>query len=93
MNIKRDQEIMRKLKVSSMAYLILRTNMGDVHLNLRSGEDHYFLSLDSVPMEKEKEVELMAILFPETKTLTEERVMELVKEAKPKGRPKGSKNK
>lgn len=93
MNIKRDQEIMRKLKVSSMAYLVLRTNMGDVHLNLRAGEDRYFISLDSVPMEKEKEEELMAILFPETKTLTEERVMELIKESKPKGRPKGSKNK
>lgn len=64
-DLKRDQEVMKKLKVSSMAYLVLRTNMGDVHLNLRFGEDHYFLSLDSVPMEKEKQDEMMALLFPE----------------------------
>jgi len=81
-DLKRDQEIMKKLKVSSLAYILLRTNMGDVHLNLRFGEDHYFLSLDSVPMEKEKQDELMAILFPEP-------IHEVPKlEVKPKGRPK-----
>lgn len=83
-DLKRDQEVMRKLKVSSMAYLVLRTNMGDVHLNLRKDEDHYFLSLDSVPMEKEKEDEMMALLFPEP-------IHEVKKVEKPMGRPKGSK--
>ncbi len=60
--------------------------MGDVHLNLRASEDHYFLSLDSVPMEKEKENEMMAILFPEP-------IHEIPTLEKPKGRPKGSKGK
>lgn len=88
MNYKHDTELMKALKVETITYLIAKTNKGELSLNLRFGEHDYFLTLDSVQLDKEKNEEVMAILIPKV-----EKKEDIRQESKAKGRPKGSKNK
>lgn len=58
----KDKAIIRLFKLDSIAYLIARTNKGDVHKVLRKDDDTYHYTLDSVPMDKEQEAEFVKIL-------------------------------
>lgn len=61
--ISQDNEIMRVLKVSEVRRIICNTNKGVLELMLRKGDTKYFLTLDSVPLDKETNKELMDLLF------------------------------
>ena len=50
MNIEKDQELMKILKISEIRHLICQTNKGELALQLRFGEDKYTYVLDSVPI-------------------------------------------
>lgn len=89
MNYKHDTELMNALKVETITYLIAKTNKGELSLNLRFREHDYFLTLDSVQLDKEKNEEVMAILIPKVEKKEDSKH----EEPKVKGRPKGSKNK
>jgi hypothetical protein len=58
----KDKEIMRLLKVEYIAKPIVNTSKGLLALVLRKNEDEYHLVLDAVPLDKEKEQELMKLL-------------------------------
>jgi len=49
---------MRILKVSVLNHLILKTDKGDLTLQIRKGEETYQFVLDSVPVSEEKQKEL-----------------------------------
>ena len=61
--LKIDDKIMKKLEANTIRRLICITNKGQLDLVIRKGENDYFLTLDSVPIEKELNRELMDILF------------------------------
>lgn len=59
MNVERDTQLMRILKVSEIRHLIAHTNKGDLTLMLRFGEDKYNFLLDACPMDEETNDELL----------------------------------
>lgn len=63
MNIKQDKEIIRVLKLDRVSHLIRQTDLGELSITLRKGSDDYFMTLDSVPLEKYKNDELMKLIF------------------------------
>ena len=61
--ISQDNEIMKLLHTSEVRRVICNTNKGVLELVIRKGENRYFLTLDSVPLDKETNKELMDLLF------------------------------
>ena len=61
--LKIDDKIMKLLNASTIRRPICLTNKGALELCVRKGESNYFLTLDSVPIEKELNDKLMNILF------------------------------
>lgn len=62
-NLKKDKEIINKLKLAYLSRVICFTDKGMLTLQLRKGENAYNLILDSVPLDKETNKELMDLLF------------------------------
>lgn len=99
-SIKSDHKIMELLEVTELRHFVAQTNKGELTLMLRKGETAYRLVLDAVPVSQETHNILMPILFPEKKveipTVNKMFHAELpivpALVSKPKGRPKGSKN-
>lgn len=93
--ILQDDMLMKKLDVSTINRLICYTDKGILTLQIRKGDNQYHLCLDSVPLEKEVNKEIMELLFP-LQTLEAQKVNKEITEAqlpvKSKGRPKGAKN-
>lgn len=61
--LKIDDQIMKKLDASNIRRPICLTNKGALELCIVKGGTQYYLTLDSVPVEKELNRELMDILF------------------------------
>lgn len=61
--LKIDDQIMKKLDASNIRRSICKTNKGALELCIVKGGTEYYLTLDSVPVEKELNRELMDILF------------------------------
>ena len=61
--IKQDDIIMKTLGVGEIRRVICNTNKGVLELMIRKGDTKYFLTLDSVPLEKEINKTLMDLLF------------------------------
>jgi hypothetical protein len=59
--MKQDKLLMKLLKVSSIAHLLVRTNKGDLHKVLRDTDKDYHYTLDSVPVDKETAKELIKL--------------------------------
>ncbi len=53
--IKKDQRIMRVLKVSELRYHIGQTNLGPIDIMIRYGEEKYNFLLDSSPLDDNTE--------------------------------------
>lgn len=49
----KDQKIMYILKASSLKYLVCKTSIGDLELNINKDTNEYFFTLDSVILPKE----------------------------------------
>lgn len=69
--IQTDNKIIEKLKLKTLSRFICDTDKGTLKLQLRKGENTYHLVLDSIPLEKELNEELMGLLFPAPITQTE----------------------
>ncbi len=67
--IKQDSRIMELLKVSTINRIICSTDKGMLTLQIRKGDKGYHLVLDAVPLDKEKNDELMSILFPKPEAI------------------------
>jgi hypothetical protein len=61
--LKTDDAVMKCLDILVIRRPICITNKGQLDLVIRKGENNYFLSIDSVPLEKEVNDKLMDILF------------------------------
>ncbi len=82
--LKQDDKIIKALDIKVIRRLLCITDKGQLDLVIRKGENKYFLSLDSVPLPREINDELMEIMFP---------VKQVPEVDKTKiGRPKGSKS-
>lgn len=57
-----NEEIMRILKVEDVQYPICETSKGKLSWQIRKGSDEKHLLLDSVPLSKETENELIKII-------------------------------
>lgn len=99
-----DHKIMSILKVNEISRVICDTNMGTLKLRIRKGETEYKFILDAVELPKDMNKELMEAIYPKVieqtivPTVVKVTVGEELKKhdlvmLKPKGRPKGSKNK
>lgn len=62
--IQQDDKIMKMLEVVDIRRVICNTNKGVLEVMIRKGDTKYFLTLDSVPLAKELNKELMDTLFP-----------------------------
>lgn len=58
-----DHETMKILGVSELRHLICHTNLGELTLMLRKGENQYTFVLDAVPVGTEQNKELTALFF------------------------------
>ena len=65
--LKRDKAIMKLLKLDSISHNLAETTKGTLRLVARNYQDFHSLTLDAVPLEKEKNDELLELLYP-TKT-------------------------
>lgn len=106
--LKQDDAIFKTLNLKTINRLICTTDKGILTLQIRKGETHYYLCLDSVPLEKELNKTLMELIFPVAKVevpqvhkgniseVTDTGIaitLKTVKISKKKaGRPKGAKN-
>lgn len=100
--IETDDKIFKCLDLKWIGRLVCTTDRGPLSLQIRKGESTYHLCLDSVPLDKKINDELIALLFPKkeleipkvNKIASEKplKVEEIFPTAKPKGRPKGAKN-
>ena len=63
-NSKRDNEIMRLLKIVDIGHIIATSSKGNITLNLRKGgeDKDYFFCLDSVPCDKEMNDDLSKLI-------------------------------
>lgn len=68
-NTKKDNELMRILDLKEISRVICNTDKSYLTLKLRKGEKEYWLHLDSVPLSKEDNQEVMQLLFPKTETV------------------------
>ncbi len=62
--LKIDDSVIKALSIREIRRLICETDKGKLELCIRKGENNYFLTLDSVPLEADVNKELMTILFP-----------------------------
>jgi len=62
--IKQDNKVMELLKVSEVNRVLCFTDKGTLTLKIRKGDKQYHLVLDSVPLDKHTNKELMELLFP-----------------------------
>ncbi len=107
-NLKKDDQVIKLLGIQEIRRIICDTEKGTLRLVIRKGETKYFLTLDAVPLDKEKNDALMAVLFPvkemEVPGVNKGSVVlapdevpvvkkVLIEALRKKGRPKGSKNK
>jgi hypothetical protein len=60
---KSDEQVMRVLKVEYLAKPILNTSKGLLALVARKDKDEYYLTLDSVPLDEEREEILMKLIY------------------------------
>lgn len=67
--IQSDNKLMSILKVSSISRLICGTSLGDLYLRLDKGSMEYQFTLDSVPLPKDLNKEVMELLFSTPKGL------------------------
>lgn len=99
-----DHRIMSILNVTEISRVICDTNMGTLKLRIRKGETAYKFVLDAVELPKDLNSELMEAIYPLVTSVTPFTISNsllhetpLVKircsSEKPKGRPRGSKNK
>lgn len=58
-----DDLVMKALDIKVIRRLICKTDKGELELVIRKGETRHFLTMDAVPLPKEKNDELMDILF------------------------------
>lgn len=63
-NIQKDNKLMEILELKEISRMICNTDKSYLTLKLRKGETNYWLYLDSVPLTKEDNKEVMALLFP-----------------------------
>ncbi len=68
-NIKKDTRLMEILDLSEISRVICNTNKSYLTLKLRKGEKEYWLHLDSVPLSKEDNAEVMNLLYPKVETV------------------------
>lgn len=66
--LKQDDEVMKILNVSTIHRIICETDKGKLSLQIRKGEKEYHLVLDAVPLSKQDNKDLMALLFPVKQT-------------------------
>lgn len=76
--LKKDDRIIKELKVKVIRRLICDTDKGALELCIRKGETNYFLTLDAIPLDKEQNNILMDTLFP-----VREEVPQVQKETEP----------
>lgn len=62
--IKQDDSVMKILGVQTIQRIICETDKGTLKLQIRKGDTNYHLILDSVPLSKDDNKELMDLLFP-----------------------------
>lgn len=67
--IKTDDAIFKAMDLKTISRIICNTDKGFLTLQIRKGETNYYLCLDSVPLEKELNRELMELLFPAPKPM------------------------
>lgn len=108
-NLKRDGKLMDILGLKEISRVICNTDKSYLTLKLRKGETSYWLYLDSVPLSKEENKEVMELLFPTVVSNSFDAINANLNKAYEdndrrdkiftankkitKGRPKGSKNK
>lgn len=103
--IQQDDAIFKTLDLKTINRLICYTDKGTLTLQIRKGDTQYHICLDSVPLDKNLNKQLMDLLFPTTKMEIPQINKTYVpvpantsvtfvakREVKSKGRPKGSKN-
>lgn len=59
-----DKMLMDILRVTEVRHVLAHTNKGELCLCLRKAEQDYFLTLDSVPLDKDESDDVMELLFP-----------------------------
>lgn len=52
--LKKDQELLKALKVNSLSHILCKTDKGDLLLVLRKNSNSYELTLDQIPFSKEE---------------------------------------
>jgi len=60
-NIKRDQQIMKLLKISELRHHVANSNLGPIDLQIRYGEDTYQFLLDATIVDKETNDRLLKL--------------------------------
>lgn len=63
-NIKKDTQLMTILDLKEVSRILCNTDKSYLTLKLRKGETQYWLYLDSVPLSKSDNKEVMDLLFP-----------------------------
>ncbi len=61
--IKQDDAIFKALDLKYVSRLICNTDKGPLELCIRKGDTQHFLTLDSVPLDKDVNKEIMDVLF------------------------------
>lgn len=61
MNKQQDLKTIYFLKIHTLKHLICNTNAGPLELNIRKDENEYFFTLDSVPVSKDINKELLKL--------------------------------
>jgi len=57
----KDLKTIYALKVHTLKHLICNTNSGPLELNIRKEENEYFFTLDSVPLDKNTNRDLLKL--------------------------------
>jgi len=52
--LKKDQELIKALKVNTISHILCKTDKGELHLLLRKNASSYELMLDQIPFSKEE---------------------------------------
>jgi hypothetical protein len=91
--LKQDDALMKSLELKTINRIICITDKGTLSLQIRKGDSKYHLVLDSVPLDKEKNEEIMDLLFKVEMPMVNKEVTvtpintTVVVEPKKKGRP------
>lgn len=60
--MKKEKALMKLLKVTTISYLLMKTNQGELTKSLRLNDEDYHYTLDSVELDKETVAELFKLL-------------------------------